>query len=170
MFFHVIGELLGHDLANEGAHEGAAELRLGLALELGVGQFDGDHSGKTLANIVAGKVGILLPEDVVLTCIIVDHAGEGGAEALHMHAALGRVDVIREAHDGLGVRGVPLHRDLDLTGLLHRGVGLGGAGKVDGVLETVRHGFAVVQVLDEVDNAAGVAELVHLGGSTRVRL
>ena len=49
VFFHVIGELARTTiLANEGAHEGAAELRLGLALELGVGQFDGDDGGKTL--------------------------------------------------------------------------------------------------------------------------
>ena len=80
-----------------------------------------------------------------------------------MHAALDGADVVGEGHDALGVGGVPLDGDLDLAGLLHRGTLLGGSGQVDGVLEALGHGLALVQELDEVDDAAGVAELLDLG-------
>ena len=37
---------------------GVAELGLGLALELGIGQLDADDRGQPLAHVVAGEVGI----------------------------------------------------------------------------------------------------------------
>ena len=161
VFLEVVGKPLRHHLAHERAHEGAAQLGLGLALELRVGKLHGDDRRQALAHVVAREVGVLLLQDVLLARVIVDHAGECCAEALEVHAALRRVDVVREAHDRLGVRGVPLHRDLDLAGAVGRQPRLGRAGKVDGLLQAVGNVLALVQELDEVDDAARVAVFVH---------
>jgi hypothetical protein len=67
-----------------------------------------------------------------------------------MRAAVDRVDVVGEGEDGLGVGVVVLQRDLH-----HHAVALGL--HVDGLL--VQHLLALVEVLDELGDAAGVLEL-----------
>ena len=62
MLLQVIGEAVGHDLERERAHVGTAELGLGLALKLRVGQLDRDDGRKPLAHVVAAQVGLLLLE------------------------------------------------------------------------------------------------------------
>ena len=119
VLLEVIGQTVGHDLERQRAHVGAAELGLGLPLELRVGQLDRDNGRKTLAHIVAGQVGVLLLEQVLLAGVIVDHAGERGAEALEVHAALGGVDVVGKRHDVLAVAAIPLQGYLDLAHLGH---------------------------------------------------
>ena len=42
---------------------GVAELGLGLALELGIGQLDADDRGQALAHVIAGEVGVGVLED-----------------------------------------------------------------------------------------------------------
>ena len=163
VLLEIVGQALGDDLAGERAHEGAAELGLGLSLELRVGELDGDDSGEALADIVTREVALFLLDDAVLAGVLVDHAGEGAAEALHVHAALDGADVVGKGDHALGVGGVPLDGHLDLAGLLYRGALLGRAGQVDGILEAIGHSLALVQELDEVDDAAGVAELLDLG-------
>ena len=163
VLLEVLGQAVGDDLHHERAHEGAAELGLGLALELGVTQLDGDDGGQALADVVTREIGVLLLEDVLLARVVVDDAGERRAEALEVHASLGGVDVVGEAHDGLGVGGVPLDGHLDLAHLLGVGV-VGLAGEVDGLLEAVGHLLTLVQELHKVHDAAGVAELLHARG------
>ena len=96
--------------------------------------------------------------------VLVDHLGEGRAEALEVHAALLGVDVVGERHDPLRVAAVPLDGDLDLAALLERGVVRGLALDVDGAREAGQDGLLGVEVLDEVVDAAGVAELLHARG------
>ena len=79
--------------------------------------------------------------------VLVDHAGERRLEALHVHAALDGGDAVGEAVDAVVVAGVPLERDLDLLVLL---VDLEVA---DALEQRLLRG---VEVLDEVDDAAGV--------------
>ena len=62
MLLQIIGQPIGHDLERERAHVGAAELGLGLALKLRVGQLDRDDGRKPLAHVVAAQVGLLLLE------------------------------------------------------------------------------------------------------------
>ena len=76
-----------------------------------------------------------------------------------VHAALGGVDVVGERHHVLAIAGVPLQRDLDLAHLLGGGVGVGLALDVDRALEAVGDVLALIEELDEVDDAAGIAEL-----------
>ena len=164
VLLEILREAIGHDLHHERAHEGASELGLGLSLELRVTELDGDDRRQALADVVAGEVGVLLLEDVLLARVVVDDARERRAEPLEVHAALGGVDVVGEAHDGLGVGGVPLDGHLDLAGLGRVGPLVGLAGEVDGLLEAVGDLLALVQELHEVHDAARVAELLHARG------
>ena len=84
----------------------------------------------------------------------VDQAGQGGAEALLVGAALVGVDGVGEGVHRLGERGVPLHRDLEAHVVLDA-VGRLGLEGDDG---RVGHLLAPVEVLDVVDEAAVVLE------------
>src|SRR3954452_2882778 len=92
-----------------------AELRLRLPLELRVLQLDGDHPGEALANVLPFEVVLLLLQQALVARVLVERARQRRAEALHVGAALDRVDVVGEREDGLLVRGVPLHGDLDVA-------------------------------------------------------
>ena len=163
MLLEVIGEAVGHDLERQRAHIGAAELGLGLTLKLRVGQLDRDDSRKALAHIVAGQVGVLFLEQILLARVVVDHAGKRGAEALEVHAALRGVDVVGKRHDVLAIAAIPLQGHLDLAHLGHGRVRIRLALNVDGLLKGLGDIFALVEELDEVDDAALVAELLHVG-------
>ena len=148
----VLGEPLGHRVLHERADLGVAELRLRLALELRVVQLYRDDGRAALARVVAGEVRVLLLEDALRAGVLVDGARDGLLEAVEVRAALVRVDVVSEGHDG--VRGIgrrPLH------GHLHRAVVVLGL-EVDGLVQRL---LALVQELHEVHDAAGVLE--HLG-------
>ena len=157
VLLEVLGESLGHGVLHERADLGVAELRLRLALELRVMQLHGHDGRATLARVIAGEVGILLLEDALGASVLVDGTRDGLLEAVEVRAALVRVDVVRECHDGVrGVRGGPLHGHLDRAVVV---LGL----EVDGLVERF---LALVQELHEVDDAAGVLE--HLGARIAV--
>ena len=127
---------------------GVAELGLGLALELRVGQLDRDDRGQPLADVLAGELLVAL-EQLLVGAVPVDHAGQRGPEALLVGAALVRVDRVGEGVDRLAVRLVPLHGDLERHALL-----LGA--ELDHRL--VDRALGGVEVPDEVGDAALVAE------------
>ena len=95
-------ELVVDDLLHERLRLGVAELGLGLALELRLGQLDADDRGEALADVVAGEVGVLLLEDVPVARELVDQRGQRGPEALLVGAALMGVDGVREGVHRLG--------------------------------------------------------------------
>ncbi len=109
-----LGELLVDDCLDEALDRRVAELRLRLSLELRVAQLHGDDGGEALADVLALEVVLLLLQQALVARVAVERAGQGRAEAREVRAALGRVDVVREREDRLDVRGVPLHRDLEL--------------------------------------------------------
>ena len=80
-----------------------------------------------------------------------------------MHAALGGVDVVGKRHDVLAVAGIPLQGYLDLAHLGHGRIRIRFALDIDGLLKGLGDVLAVVEELDEVDGAALVAELLHVG-------
>ena len=92
---------------------GVAELGLGLALELRVGQLDADDRRQALADVVAGQVRVVVLEDARPARLVVERARQRGAEAGDVRAAVDRVDVVGEGEDVLGVAVVVLERDLD---------------------------------------------------------
>ena len=94
---------------------GVAQLGLGLALELRVGQLDADDRRQALADVVAREVGVVVLEDRVLARVVVERARQRGAEAGDVGAAVDRVDVVGEGEDALAVAVVVLERDFDLA-------------------------------------------------------
>src|SRR5699024_8724828 len=137
---------------DQGADVGVAQLRLGLALELGVGKLHGDDAGQALPAVVAGDL-VLPLDDVGLFAVVVQHGGESPLEALLVHAALRGPHVVGEGDDGLVVAVAVLHGDL------HRGVVLLPP-HVDHPV--VDGGFGAVEPVHVLPDAAVVAHLVGL--------
>src|SRR5690606_30831166 len=146
-----VGELLVDDALDERLRLGVAELGLRLALELRLAELDGHDGGEALADVVAREVVVLVLEDALVARVAVDEGRHRGAEALLVRAALRRGDRVRVGVDGLGVRGRPLHRDLDRDALL----GVLGL-EVDDVRVDELDLLRRVEVLDVVDEAAVV--------------
>src|ERR687895_811866 len=114
----VLLEELGEALVDGGLDEAldgrVAELRLRLALELGLAELPRDDRREALAHVLALEVWVLFLELAGLARVGVDRAGERRAEARQVRAALVSVDVVGEREERLLVGVVPLHRDLDL--------------------------------------------------------
>ena len=145
-----LGQRAVDDVLDEAGHARVAELGLRLALELRVLQLHGDDGGQALADVVARQRVVLLAQVALLPRVAVERAGQRGAEARQVRAALVRVDVVGEAVDRLLVGGVPLHRDLD------RALVAVGLEEDDLLLDRV---LVLVEVADEVLDAALVVEL-----------
>ena len=112
MLLEPLGELLVRDALDERADLGVAELRLGLAFELRAAQLHGDDRREALADVLAEQVLVLLLEVTLLAGITVQHVGEGLLEALFVHPAFGRRDVVGEGVEAFVVARVPLQREL----------------------------------------------------------
>ena len=107
-------------LVDEGLHgagDVGVELALGLAFELGLRQLDADHGDQAFAHIVAGEILLQVLEQAERLAGGVDGAGERGAEALQMRAAIDGVDVVGKGEDGFAVGVVVLQANLDRPGL-----------------------------------------------------
>ena len=154
-----LAQLAVHRLLDQALDRRVAELRLRLALELGVGELDRDHRGQPLADIVAAQVRVLLLQQALGPRVGVQRPGQRRAEAREVRAALVGVDVVGEREHRLLVGGVPLHRDLDLAvgGLVIEEDGL-----------PVQRVLVLVQEGDEVDDPALVVEGVALAGAALV--
>jgi len=145
-------QLVGHDGVHQRAHLGVAQLGLGLALELGVGELNGNDGGETFAAILAGEAVALL-EGSDLLAVGVEHTGQRGLEAGFVHAALGGVDVVGKREDGLIIAGVILQGDL------RHGV-LPLAGHVDDII--VQGVLVPVDPGHKFPDSARIAHLVFL--------
>jgi hypothetical protein len=91
---------------------GVAELGLGLALELRIGQLDADDAGQALRTSSPDR----LPSASRArrpARPVVERAGERAPEARDVGAAVDGVDVVGEGEDVLRVRVVVLEGDLD---------------------------------------------------------
>ena len=145
VLFEVELEVLHEGLLDSGLGVGVAELALGLALELGLFEADADDGGEPLADVVAAEVGGVLLDELALAGVVVDGAGEPGAEADEVGAAVGGVDAVGEGEGVLVEAGVVLERDLD-----HCGVGDGL--EVEGV--GLEHLSVLVELAHEARDAA----------------
>ncbi len=112
-------ELLADDALYDRLHLRGDELLLRLAGELGVRHLDREHAGEPLARILAGKIHLLLLGEPALARVLVDDAGERGAEAGQVRAAVALRDVVGEEQHVLVVAVVPpqCHLDDDLLAL-----------------------------------------------------
>jgi hypothetical protein len=166
ILLEIVAELLVDDVLDQAAHVRGAELRLGLPSNSGCGQLHRDHRGEALARVVARQrlARLALAVLRLRRDVAVERARERGAEADQVAAALDGVDVVRERVDRLVVALVVLDRDLDrdrhfLAALVHRAL----ARHED--RRAVQRRAVAVQVLDERDDPALVAELVLLSAA-----
>ena len=77
----VLAEAVGDGGLDLALDLGVAELGLGLALELRLGQLDADDRGQALADVVAGQVAVGVLEDAGAPRPVVQRARQRGAEA-----------------------------------------------------------------------------------------
>src|SRR6266550_7814715 len=134
-------------------HLGIAELRLGLALELRIGQAHRHDRRESFAHVVALEGRVLSLDEIAILGVAVDGLRQRPPEAFDVHPTLGRGDAVRERMQTLVVAGVPLPRDLDLT------FGAAVAEEAD-VLE--QRLLRLVEMTDEVDDSAVEGEILGL--------
>ena len=149
-------ELAVHHAAHDARDLAVAELGLGLAFELRLGELHAEHGGQPFADVVAGK-GLplhLLGQIGLALDVVVDGAGQRGLEPGKVRTAFLRANVVREGiHVFLVARVV-------LDGELH-GNAVGHAFPVD---DGVDAHFAGVQILHElVDTALGMEQMDFAG-------
>jgi hypothetical protein len=76
-----VGQVAVDDLLDQALDRRVPQLRLGLALELRVGELDRDDGGQALADVLAGQVLVLLLQQVAVAGDGVQRPRQGGAEA-----------------------------------------------------------------------------------------
>ena len=109
-----LAELLVDDRLDLARDLGVPEFGLGLALELRLGDLDGNDRGQALAAVLAGQRDVLgILSEVALGDVGVDRPGQCRAETRQVCAALDRVDRVGERVKLLVVRIVPLQPDLE---------------------------------------------------------
>ena len=113
-------------------------------------------AAQTFADVVALEAQLQLLQDARGLDVLVHRARQRGLEADEVRAAVEVLDRVREAVEVLGVALVPLHRDLDRLAVFF---------VADEDRLVVQRRLVLVQVLDERDDAALVAELVLLLGA-----
>ena len=152
MLLQICRELIGHDIVHQRADIGVAQLGLGLALELGLGQLHGNDGGDALAHILAGNL-IAVLDHAVFQAVGVEHPCQRRLEAGLVHAALRGMDVVGEGDDSLVIAVVILHGDLG------GGVVLG-AGEIDDIL--MNGGLVAVDIGDELPDTALIPHGIRL--------
>ena len=145
MLFQVERQLVADDALHHGLDLDVAQLALGLAFELRVGQLDADDGRQALAHVVAHQVGVVVLEQLGLVGVVVEDARQRRAEAGEVRAAVDGVDAVGEAEGVIGIAVVILH------GRLHDGV-VGLLGHVDGLRVDDR--LVAVEAPDEAGDAA----------------
>ena len=148
MFFQVRGKAVADHRLHHAADIAVAELLLGLALELGIGYDHAHDGGDAFPRVVAGYGHLEVLQQVVPLGVVVDGSGEGRLEAHEVEAALRRAHGVGVGEDVLLVAVVVLKGDVDLVAVPF-------LADPDGVMDG---GLVLVQVLDELDDAAPVLE------------
>src|SRR3990172_3052879 len=179
VLLEVAGELLAQRGLDHPLELGVAQASLGLALELGLRDLDADDGDEPLADVFAAEVGVGVLEYLLLAGVVVEDAGEGGAEAGEVGAAVDRVDAVGEGEGGLREAIVVLQRYLHdgaVNGALHVERVVQGRAvpvealheRLDAALEVVAHLVAAALVRELDPDALG--EERHLAEALGQRL
>ena len=113
ILLEILRKPLRHDRVYDTADFRVAELRLRLAFELRLMDFQADDARKTLTHILTREVAVIGLQDALLAREIIGRTRERDLEAGQMRAALFCVDIIDEAVDVLCIAVVVLHGNLD---------------------------------------------------------
>ncbi|MCY1394010.1 hypothetical protein D9M71_89230 [compost metagenome] len=152
-----VGEVLAHFLFHRGLHLGGDQLVLGLRAEFRVRHLHRDDRSQAFTGIVTGGGDLVLLRQAFGLDVVVQVAGEGGAEAGQVGAAVALRNVVGEAEDVLVEAVVPLQGDLHANAVflaLH----------VE-MEDLVHRRLVGVQVFDEGAQAALVLEQLFLAGT-----
>ena len=114
IFLKVVFEGVADTLGHDPGHFRIAQFAFGLAFELWFRYFDGHDGGQPFAEVLAGDPFFDFFEYAGIVAILLEHPGDGHAEAFDVGAALGGFDVVDVGLDVLDVGGVVLHSDFDL--------------------------------------------------------
>ena len=114
MLLQVVAQGLADGRLHHAHHLVVAQLGLGLALELRLGDLDGDDGREAVAEVLLAQFYVLeLVKQVVLVGVFLEGGRQAAAKARQVRAALDGVDVVDEREDVLVERGVVCHGDLD---------------------------------------------------------
>src|SRR5271156_4161464 len=157
MLVEIFAELFVDHLLDD-AFDIAIELAFRLPFELRLRKFYGDDGDEAFADVVTidGDFVFLLFEHAERIGVVIYCAGERGAEAGKVRAAVNRVDRVGEGKNVFGVTVVVLQRDFDFYLIAL-------AFDVDGRI--VQDAFAFVKVLHKFGDAAGEAEFGFLAAA-----
>ncbi len=111
ILFEELVEVFAEEAVDDAFDFAVAELGFSLAFELRMGHAATDDGGEAFAEIFARGDEVF--EEAAVFAVLVDAAGEGGAEAGQVRAAFGGVDVVDVGVDVFGVLGGVLHGDFD---------------------------------------------------------
>ena len=140
-------QLFGNNVVDQRADLAVAQLGLGLALKLSLGQLYGNHTGQTLSAVFTGDL-LVIFQHLDLTAVSVQNRGQGTLEALLMHTAFRSMDIVGEREDGLVITVVILQGDLGHAVILL-------AGHVDHIV--VEGILALIEPGDEFTDTALIA-------------
>ena len=167
----ILIEELHQAFVNDGGNDAfdlaVDELVLGLRAEARVRHFHRDDRDEAFADVVAGERGVLVLEDLVGLGVLVDAAGEGGAEAGEVGAAVAVRDGVGEAEDLVVVGIVVLENHVGedvVGGFLAVVVEIDGALAVEDDRLVVDERFVFAELGDEFLDAFLVEERGLLGG------
>ncbi|CAM5503630.1 hypothetical protein KAURM247S_01557 [Kitasatospora aureofaciens] len=159
-------EFLGDDGRDDPVGRRGAQHLLGLALELRLGEPDGDHGGEALGGVVLGDVVLGDAQQLAGAQHLVDGLGQRALEAGDVGAALGGGDDVDEGAQRGVVAGAPAQRDVhsEVAGDLRRGHVAEVVQDRHGLLE----GALAAQPQHVADRLVGGQELAELGDAAVV--
>ena len=100
VLFKVKAKPVVDDAFHDALDLGIAQLAFGLAFKLRLGELDADDGRQAFADIIAGQVGFIFLDQLVLAGIIIQDAGQGGTETGQVGAAVDGIDAVGEAVNG----------------------------------------------------------------------
>ena len=113
VFLEPFGQFFANEVLNRGTDLGRNELVLGLGRELRIGHFDRENAGQTFAGVVTREGNLFLFRDTAFLRVFGQGAGQRGAEARQVGAAIALRDVVGKGQNVFMVAVVPPHRDLN---------------------------------------------------------
>ena len=113
-------EAFGDEARHDAAYPRVAEFRFRLALELRILQLHRDDGRQAFHDVVGRKRVVGLFEETALARVRIDGVGDGLTEALQVHSALDRPDIIGVGENLIGIRVGVLHRHLDVDAVALR--------------------------------------------------
>lgn len=109
VLFQIIGKLFADNAVHSTSRFGISQLLLGLSLKLGILNLHTDNGSQAFPDILTGKIRFIVPEQLIVSCIIIKGLGNGIPEAHQMGAAFRCIYIVDKAVNAFRVGIVMLH-------------------------------------------------------------